>query len=165
MLVRPGIGYALTDRSTVFVGYAHVTNYPPIGGLVQENRIWQQYQWSGPTPLGAFTTRSRLEERWQENGSDTGARFRELLKFNWPFSFHPAASFVLQDEMFVHLVSTDWAPPTAKRGFDQNRAFAGIGYRWNSNVVTEFGYMNQYINTTTTDRMNHIVSLNVFLDF
>ncbi|MGH9879240.1 MAG: DUF2490 domain-containing protein, partial [Nitrososphaerales archaeon] len=61
MLVRPGIGYALTDRSTVFVGYAHVTNYPPVGGLVQENRIWQQYQWSGPTPLGAFTTRSRLE--------------------------------------------------------------------------------------------------------
>ena len=165
-LFRPGIGYALTDKSTVFVGYAHVSNQTINNdGLVQENRIWQQYQWSGPTFLGPFTTRTRLEERWQENGSDTGVRFRELLKFNWPFSFHPAASFVLQDEMFVHVVSTDWGPPTAKRGFDQNRAFAGIGYRWNSNVVTEFGYMNQYINTTTKDRMNHILSLNVFLDF
>ena len=165
MLVRPGIGYALTDRSTVFVGYAHVTNYPPVGGLVQENRIWQQYQWSGPTPLGAFTTRSRLEERWQDNGSDTGLRFRELLKFNWPFSFHPAASFVLADEFFVNLVEANWGVPTAKQGFDQNRGFAGIGYRFTPIILTEIGYMNQYINTTTKDRMNHILSINLYLDF
>jgi len=165
MLVRPGIGYALTDRSTVFVGYAHVTNYPPIGGLVQENRIWQQYQWSGPTPLGAFTTRSRLEERWQDNGSDTGLRFRELLKFNWPFSFHPAASFVLADEMFVNLVEANWGIPTAKQGFDQNRGFAGIGYRFTPIILMELGYMNQYINTTTKDRLNNILSINLYLDF
>jgi hypothetical protein len=165
-LFRPGIGYALTDRSTVFVGYAHVTNQTiDRTSLNQENRIWQQYQWSGPTPLGAFTTRTRLEERWQENGSDTGLRFREFLKFNWPFSFHPAASFVVWDEMFVNLVSTDWGVPTSKRGFDQNRGFAGIGYRWHPNILTEFGYMNQYINTTTKDRMNHTLSLSVFLDF
>ena len=165
MLVRPGIGYALTEHSTVFVGYAHVTNYPPNAGLVQENRIWQQYQWSGPTPLGAFTTRSRLEERWQENGNDTGLRFRELLKFNWPFSFHPAASFVLADEMFVNLTQTDWRAPTAKRGFDQNRGFAGIGYRFTPIILMELGYMNQFINTPTRDRLNNILSINFYLDF
>lgn len=165
MLVRPGIGYALTDRSTVFVGYAHVTNRPPNSDSIQENRIWQQYQWSGPTPLGAFTTRSRLEERWQENGNDTGVRFRELLKFNWPFSFHPAASFVLADEVFVNLTQTDWGAPTAKQGFDQNRGFTGIGYRFTPIILTEVGYINQYINTTTRDRMNHILSINLYLDF
>ena len=165
MLVRPGIGYALTDRSTVFVGYAHVTNRPPSSDSVQENRIWQQYQWSGPTPLGAFTTRSRLEERWQENGSDTGVRFRELIKFNWPFSFHPAASFVLADEVFVNLTQTDWGAPTAKQGFDQNRGFTGIGYRFTPIILMEVGYLNQYINTTTRDRMNHILSINMYLDF
>src|SRR4029077_14257991 len=167
MLIRPGIGYALTDRSTVFVGYAHVTNYPPVGELIMENRIWQQYQWSGPTPLGAFTTRSRLEERWQDNGSGTGLRFRELLKFNWPFWFHPAASFVLANEVFVNLNSTDWKVVTAKQGLDQNRGFVGIGYRWTPIILTEFGYMNQYINTApgTRDRMNNILSLNMYLDF
>lgn len=165
LLVRPGIGYALTDRSTVFAGYAHVENYPAGGNSVGENRIWQQYQWSGPTPLGAFTSRSRLEERWQENGSDTGVRFREALKFNWPFSFHPAASFILGDEVFVNLTHTDWGPPTSKQGFDQNRGFAGIGYRFTPIILTEVGYMNQYINTTTRDRMNHILSINIFLDF
>jgi hypothetical protein len=165
ILVRPGIGYALTDRSTVFAGYAHVENYPPGVNSIGENRIWQQYQWSGPTPLGAFTSRSRLEERWQENGSDTGVRFRESLKFNWPFSFHPAASFVLADEVFVNLTQTDWGPPTAKQGFDQNRGFAGIGYRFTPIILMEVGYLNQYINTTTRDRMNHILSINMFLDF
>ena len=164
-LYRPGIGYALTDRSTVFVGYAHVTNNPPNSGLVHEDRIWQQYQWSGPTPLGAFTTRSRLEQRWQQNGDDTGVRFRELLKFNWPFSFHPAASWILANEVFFNLVETDWGVPTSKQGFDQNRGFTGIGYRFTPIILAEVGYMNQYINTTTRDRMNHILSMNLYLDF
>ena len=162
LLIRPGIGYALTDHSTVWIGYAHVTNYPAVGDEIQENRLWQQYMWSGPTLLGAFTSRTRFEQRWQENGNDTGGRFRQFFKFNWPFSFHPAASFVTWDEMFVHLNTTDWG---ARQGFDQNRGFAGIGYRWTPQILTEVGYLNQYINTANTDRMNHILSLNLFLDF
>ena len=161
LLIRPGIGYALSDRSTVWIGYAHVTNYPVVGETIQENRIWQQYMWAGPTPLGAFTSRTRFEQRWQDNGDDTGGRFRQFFKFNWPFSFHPAASFVMWDEVFVHLNTTDWG---AKQGFDQNRGFAGLGYRWHPSVLVEIGYINQYINTSNTDRMNHILSLNLFLD-
>lgn len=162
LLIRPGIGYALTDHSTVWIGYAHVSSYPVVGDEIEENRIWQQYMWSGPTLLGAFTSRTRLEQRWQENGSDTGGRFRQSFKFNWPFSFHPAASFVAWDEVFVHLNSTDWG---ARKGFDQNRGFAGLGYRWQPHILTEIGYLNQFICTASTDRMNHILSLNVFLDF
>ena len=161
LLIRPGIGYALSDRSTVWIGYAHVTNYPVVGETIQENRIWQQYMWSGPTPIGAFTSRTRFEQRWQDNGDDTGGRFRQFFKFNWPFSFHPAASFVVWDEVFVHLNTTDWG---ARQGFDQNRGFAGIGYRLHPAILTEVGYINQYINTSNTDRMNHILSLNLFLD-
>ena len=44
-LFRPGIGYALTDRSIMFVSSAHITNQTiDKTGLNQENRIWQQYQ-------------------------------------------------------------------------------------------------------------------------
>ena len=66
------------------------------------------------------------------------------------------------DEMFVNLVSTDWG---ARQGLDQNRGFSGIGYRWTPQILTEVGYLNQFINTANTDRMNHILSLNLFLDF
>lgn len=161
-LIRPGIGYGLSDRSTVWIGYAHVTTRPAVGDTIYENRIWQQYMWSGPTPLGTLTSRTRLEQRWQDNGDDTGGRFRQFFKFNWPLSLHRAASFVVWDEVFVHLNSTDWG---ARKGFDQNRGFAGIGYRFNPHLLTEIGYINQYIDTAGIDRVNHILSVNVFLDF
>jgi len=64
-LIRPGLGYALTDQSTVWLGYAHAWNELPDNTDIQEDRIWEQYMWSGKTPLGAFTFRPRLEQRWQ----------------------------------------------------------------------------------------------------
>jgi hypothetical protein len=93
----------------------------------------------GQSLWGAFTSRTRLEERWQENGNDTGIRFRELLKFNWPFAFHRRQVLCLADEMFVNLSSTDWGPPTSKREFDQNRSFSGIGYRFTFIILMEVG--------------------------
>lgn len=160
-LIRPGIGYALSDQSTVWIGYARATNYL-VGQEIEENRMWEQYMWRGSTPLGAFTSRTRFEQRWQANGNDTGGRFRQFFKFHWPFSFHPAANFTVWDEVFVHLYSTDWG---AIQGFDQNRGFVGIGYRFSPEILTEIGYMNQFIQTSKNDRMNHILSLTVFFDF
>jgi Protein of unknown function (DUF2490) len=162
LLIRPGIGYALTERSTVWMGYAHVINFPAAGDNIHENRFWQQYMWSGMTPFGAFTSRSRFEQRWQSNGSEVGGRFRQMFKISWPIPFHPAASLVGWDEVFIHLNDTDWG---ARQGFDQNRGFAGIGYRVVPPVLVEIGYMNQYINRSTIDHMNHILSFNLFLDF
>ena len=140
-LIRPAIGYALTDQSTVWIGYARATNYL-IGQEIEENRMWEQYMWRGSTPLGAFTSRTRFEQRWQANGNDTGERFRQFFKFHWPFSFHPGANFTVWDEVFVHLYSTDWG---AIQGFDQNRGFVNIGYRFSPEILTEIGYMNQFI--------------------
>lgn len=162
LLIRPAIGYALSDHSTLWVGYAHVVSYLTVGDEIVENRIWQQYMWSGPTLAGAFTSRTRFEQRWLANGSDTGARFRQFFKFSWPFSFHQAAGFVVWDEVFVHLNSTDWG---ARRGLDQNRGFAGLGYRWYPHILIEIGYLNQYVKTASTDRLNHVLSLNGFFDF
>jgi hypothetical protein len=164
-LIRPGIGYALTDQSTVWVGYAHVGNYLP-GLEIEENRAWEQYMWAGKTPLGGFTFRSRLEQRWQGNGNDTGSRFRQFLKLSTPIPIYPTLNFVVWDEVFVNLYDTDWGPQLRSlQGFDQNRGFVGIGYRYSPEIMTEIGYMNQFIQTPTNDRMNHILSVTVFLDF
>lgn len=162
LLIRPGIGYALTDHSTIWIGYAHVINFPAAGDNIHEDRIWQQYMWSGATPLGAFTSRTRFEQRWQTNGNETGGRFRHMFRLSWPIPVYPAVSLVGWDEVFIHLNDTNWG---ARQGFDQNRGFAGIGYRVLPPVLVEIGYMNQYINKSTLDNMNHILSLNLFLDF
>lgn len=162
LLIRPGIGYALTDHSTIWIGYAHVINFPAAGDNIHEDRIWQQYMWSGATPLGAFTSRTRFEQRWQTNGNETGGRFRQMFKLSWPLPFYPPVSLVGWDEVFVNLNDTNWG---ARQGFDQNRGFAGLGYRVLPPVLVEIGYMNQYINRATIDSLNHILSLNLFLDF
>ncbi len=167
-LIRPGLGYALTDQSTVWVGYARVGNFFPDHTDIQENRIWEQYMWSGKTPLGAFTSRSRLEQRFQENGGDTGGRFRQFFRFSWPIPFLPAIDFVVWDEAFVNLYQTDWGPKLqSHQGLDQNRGFVGVGYRISPEIRTEIGYLNQYIQTHTiaNDRMNNIISVTLFFDF
>ena len=167
-LIRPGLGYALTDQSTVWVGYARVGNFLPDHTDIQENRIWEQYMWSGKTPLGAFTSRSRLEQRFQENGGDAGGRFRQFFRFSWPIPFPPAIDFVVWDEAFVNLYQTDWGPKLqSHQGLDQNRGFVGFGYRISPEIRTEIGYINQYIQTHTiaNDRMNNIISMTLFFDF
>jgi len=167
-LIRPGIGYALTDQSTVWLGYARVGNHLPDNTEIQENRIWEQYMWSGSTPLGAFTSRSRFEQRWQANGSETGSRFRQFLKLSTPIPFYPTLNFVVWDEVFVNLYDTDWGPKLQSlQGLDQNRGFVGIGYRYSPEIMTEIGYMNQYIQTQpgANDRMNTIISMTLFFDF
>lgn len=162
LLIRPGIGYAVTDHSSVWIGYAHVINFPAAGDNIHEDRFWQQYMWSGATPLGAFTSRTRFEQRWQTNGNETGGRFRQMFKLSWPLPFYQPVSLVGWDEVFVNLNDTNWG---ARQGFDQNRGFAGFGYRVLPPVLVEIGYMNQYINRATIDSLNHILSLNLFLDF
>ena len=167
-LIRPGLGYALTDQSTVWIGYARVTNYlDGQGGEIAEDRMWEQYIWSGATPFGNFTFRPRLEQRWQANGGDTGSRFRQFLKFSWPISSLPGTDFVVWDEVFVNLYDTDWGPRLQSHlGFDQNRGFVGLGYRFSPEIKTEVGYMNQYIQThsAANDRINHILSVWLFID-
>lgn len=162
LLIRPGIGYAVTDHSSVWLGYAHVINFPAAGDNIHEDRFWQQYMWKGQTPIGEFTSRSRFEQRWQTNGGETGGRFRQMFKLSWPLPFYQSVSLVGWDEFFVHLNDTNWG---ARQGFDQNRGFAGVGYRVLPPVLVEIGYMNQYINRSTIDSLNHILSLNLFLDF
>ncbi len=43
--------------------------------------------------------------------------------------------------------------------------FLGLGWSFDSErrVVTEIGYLNQFINGRTTDESNHILSINLLL--
>lgn len=164
-IVRPGIGYKLTDTATFWAGYGWIRNSPTSGADdFDENRIWQQITWSRslhPTKLGF---RSRLEQRFLETGDDTGWRFRQLLAARTPLAgSNGQLTFVVWDEVFVHLNDTDFG---AETGFNQNRLFVGFGI--NANPATksrvEIGYLNQFIDSSSgDDRMNHLLSVNLFL--
>ena len=163
-IVRPGIGYAINDRTTLWLGYAWIRTSPSSGPDFDEHRIWQQLIWSRPFNAVSFLSRTRLEQRFRDDGSDTGWRLRQFLKVAYALPGNPNVSLVGYDELFFGLNDTDWG---ARSGFDRNRLFLGVGWRLgNSYHSIEIGYLNQYIDSASgNDLMEHILSLNVFLNY
>lgn len=161
-IVRPGIGWALNEQSTVWVGYGWIRTSPIVGLDVDEHRVWQQWTWSRDLEPWKIAHRSRFEQRFFNLGNDTGLRFRQLFRVQHNLPVFPQLSLVGWDELFYNLNDTDWG---ARSGFNQNRVFAGIGFKLcpESRWRTEIGYLHQVIeNPFGRDRSNHILSINLF---
>ncbi|MSR16693.1 MAG: DUF2490 domain-containing protein [Methylococcaceae bacterium] len=161
-IVRGGLGYAVIDKVSVWLGYAFVqTEEPFTKKPFDEHRIWEQLLWSNKFSDITLTSRSRLEQRFIPTGSDVGWRFRQMFKASVPLAYD--FSFVVSDEYFVNINKTNFG---AADGFDQNRAFAGLGYNFDKNIKTEVGYMNQYIRKAAApDRKDDILSVNLYLNY
>ena len=161
-IVRPALGWSLSENTAVWAGYGWIHTEPYAGGDFEEHRIWQQTTWSGDAAPFTFALRSRLEERFLETGDDVGLRFRQLVRAQHNLSQAPLLTLVAWDELFLNLNDTDWG---AESGFDQNRAFIGFGWKTAPDAPwrTEIGYLNQTVNNAAApDRSNHILSINFY---
>lgn len=163
-IIRPGVGYKLSDQVSVWLGYAWVRTQPEGQDHTDEHRILQQLSWDKPYSWGSLATRTRLEQRFLNTGDDTGWRFRQFLKYTHPL-FTERVYLSLWDEVFVNFNDTDWG---VNSGFGQNRLFAGFGvfidakkhYRF------ELGYLNQFISRENqNDLMNHLISGSLFIRY
>ncbi len=163
-IIRPGVGYKLSDNVSLWAGYAWVNTSPLGGEETDEHRIWQQLSWGEAYSWGKLATRTRLEQRFLSNGDDTGWRYRQLLKYTHPL-FSQKFYISVWDEVFVNINSTDWG---ANSGFGQNRVFAGLGMFIDSkkHYRFELGYINQFIDRKNrNDLMNHIISGSLSIRF
>ena len=162
LLLRGAVGWKLSPKLTVYQGYAHVI-VPVDGGRdVNEERTFQQVSWIIGKPWGGeFSSRTRLEQRWRNDGDDMGWRLREMLRYEKPLKPGTnAVNALIYGEGFVALNSTDWG---AKGGFDQMRSFVGAELGLGGASTAEVGYMNQYINQRGGNaRVNHIASITLF---
>ena len=163
-LLRPGLGYALTDRLTAWVGYAYIATDPVRRDEFGENRLWQQLTYNAPTDGFTLQGRARLEERFVETDGDTGYRLRVLAKAMVPMVADKSLFASVWDEAFWDLNDTDWGERT---GFRQNRAFAGLGLQLDDapKVWIEVGYMNEWIDRRGPDKENHVLSISLFTVF
>lgn len=175
-IVRPGLGYALNDAVTAWVGHAWVVTDMPRGEPFSEHRTWQQVSWD--LDVGSFapaladlnlSSRTRLEERFVEDHGTIGWRLRQQFKATYPLISSRRLFTSVWDELFWDLNDAFWGSHGQQRsGFSQNRLFAGIGYqldaerRWS----LEVGYLNQLVNQHDDDnRMNHALALWLFASF
>lgn len=159
-IVRPGLGYDITDHQTLWAGYAWIRTSPSSGDTFDENRIWQQWTYAPTAGDFRFLHRSRFEQRYFDNADDVALRWRQLARVQRVFDGSPY-SLVAWDEIFFNLNDAN----AIRAGLDQNRAFLGFGLQDVplSPVRTEIGYLNQFINRQgSIDGMNHILSVNFF---
>ena len=162
-IVRPGLGWAVTEKSTLWLGYGWIRSSPAQRPDFDENRIWQQWTTSFSLAKAKFSWRSRLEQRFVEGGNDMGWRFRQFIKVVQPIAFDSRLRLVAYDEIFFALNDTDWG---ARAGFDQNRFFVGLAWQFVPGRSVEVGYLNQFVERNGPDNlMNNILSINFLVNF
>jgi hypothetical protein len=156
LLLRPAIGVQATPNLQLYLGYVHVEE--PAAGE-NEERLFQQATLFVRDIPGELQSRTRLEQRWRTDGRDTGWRLRQMLRYEYPVAkkVAPMASI----EGFVALNSPDWRP---RSGFDQLRTFVGVEVGLKGKSTVEAGYLNQIVDRAgPAARMNHVLSVNVFI--
>lgn len=153
LLLRTGIGYNLTkNNNNLLLGYAyiHSENYTGTEDEkinVNEHRIYQQFITRQRFGRINLQHRYRFEQRFIEE--DFKMRLRYFLALNLPLNqkemLDKTAYISAYNEIFVN---------TESDFFDRNRVFAGLGYKFNSNLRFEVGYMNQILNNFSRDQLN-----------
>ncbi|OQW30579.1 MAG: hypothetical protein A4E19_09755 [Nitrospira sp. SG-bin1] len=171
LLLRPALGYQLTEKLSIWQGYAWVGNFnqrhtPPQSPFFEESRIYQQINYAHT--LGSFKilSRTRLEERWIEHVDGTAVRFRQMLRLTYPLPMATEWALVGYDEIFVHLNTVGTRGPAA--GFDQNRFFVGINRTFSKYLNMDVGYQNQLLDSRSlpnlANQMNHIILFQLFIN-
>jgi hypothetical protein len=153
-LARPGIGYDINENVMGWVGYARFRTRNSAGVVVDENRFWQQVNWSaGKWIEGRVSIRVRLEQRSVSVGDDTRLVLRFMAKYVRPIGANAGTNLAIGIEPFVDLRDTDWG---GESGLGQNRVTIAFTRRLSERVSIEAGYMNQYIwRDGAENRNNH----------
>lgn len=171
LILRPAVGYQLTENLSIWQGYAWVGNYnqrhaAPQSPFFEESRIYQQVLYARKFDSFKITSRTRLEERWIEHVDGTAVRFRTALRGMYPLPMAPEWALVASDEIFVNINTVGVRGPAA--GFDQNRVFVGINRTFSQYVNMDVGYQNQLLNSRSipnlANQMNHVILLQLFIN-
>lgn len=153
LLLRTGLGYTFNEgKSNILIGYGYILSENYLDNStekvsVNEHRIFQQFTSKQKIGVVGLSHRYRFEQRFVE--SDYKLRFRYFLSANIPLTNKENNKLYLSayNEIFLN---------TESNVFDRNRVYAGLGYRINTNIKMEAGYMNQFFEQNSRDQFNII---------
>lgn len=161
--LRPALNFALTEKASFWLGYVYADT-KTANGHTYEDRWWQQFQYVSKYHDIIWLSRSRLEQRHLDSGDKASYRFRQQLRASWPLNGRSDLSYLVWDEAFWNINDTQWAGDS---GFNQNRLFTGVMWKYTDASRLEIGYLNQYVNGSngTSNQMNHVLSSFLFIGF
>lgn len=158
LLLRTGLGYNITDKNNILLGYGYILSENYIGETddkisVNEHRIFQQFTTKQSIGKVGLSHRYRFEQRFVED--DFKMRFRYFLGVKVPLQYKEDGKnpFYLSayNEIFLNTTSSV---------FDRNRVYGGLGYTFSEKLRLELGYMNQFFETSGRDQINLIAFVN-----
>ncbi|POY37114.1 DUF2490 domain-containing protein [Solitalea longa] len=171
-LFRTALTYKFNKHYTASAGYAYVSSYAVINGVsdrVPEHRAFEQFFINHKLGSISLIHRFRNEHRWIATAADPNdfnaqQRFRYFLRGVIPFQrdsvFSKGVFFSFQEEIMFNYINKE---VTNNSFFDQNRAFVGGGYRFNSKIDLEVGYMNQLVKQRSGNTLtNNIFQLAIY---
>jgi hypothetical protein len=159
LLLRTGVDYYLKDNSRFTVGYAFVETYPygefAVPNAFPEHRIWQQFLTTQTIGRVKLSHRYRLEQRnignaatGEMSGGRYENRFRYMAKLTVPLvkDWERPLFFAAYDEIFLN-----FGKEVAYNIFDQNRAYAALGFTVTPTLKVELGYLYQLVQLRSLD--------------
>jgi hypothetical protein len=151
------LGIRVRDGIELGFGYRKVGAHNGNTGA-DEDRLRQQVVGT----FGRFTTRFRVDERFNPRGSEIGVRIRPLIRYNQPLSNTRLALFVSHESFFLPN-STVWGQ---RSGYERVRNIAGVAVPIGSQVVADIGYLNQYrfARGTARAQMDHALSVQLTIN-
>ncbi len=155
LLLRTGIGYNLTENNNnLLLGYGFIRSENYIGvddkTDLNEHRIYQQFITRQLFGRVHIQHRYRFEQRWVDD-QDFRMRFRYFLSLNVPLNKKEMVDNTLYLSAYNELFMNN-----RNNFFDRNRLYGGLGYKLNSTVKFEAGYMNQFFGNANRDQLNVI---------
>ena len=179
---RTGLLRVLTPGVRAGAGYLFAHTYPPeefvpVVTRTSEHRMFEQLDMNATTGRFAWNHRYRLEQRWLERLGTAGADSAQHLGWNYSNRFRymgrvttaPGGGAPKNGKPYVTAydeIFLSFGRVVRYNVFDQNRAFAGVGYQWSPKFRAELGYLNQFVlrsNGTDAER-NHILLLGFYSD-
>lgn len=174
VLIRPGVTWFIDDSKNATAGYALIKTFNNADGAASNNltehRIWEQFIYTHKISPLNLTHRFRLEQRFIDQGNQDvfSQRLRYFVRALVPLRkaadtpFSKGAFFALQNEVFLTIQNKDELNGSM---FDQNRAYAAVGYRFSPAVDLEAGYLNQAIKGSGRNLLNNVLQLAVYTRF
>lgn len=173
LLLRPGLGYTITPQARVTGGYAYIDTHEygeqPVAARFPEHRLWEQLTVTHATGRLAWQHRYRVEQRWvgiMDAATDarTGWRYTNRLRYLARASLPLRGPTIavgtpyvsVYDELFVSAGRN-----VRNNVFDQNRAYAAVGWRLSPTLRLEAGYLHQLVLKPSGTQMEHNHTLQV----
>ncbi len=149
LLLRTGLNYHISEKAIATFGYAYISTDgtfidTPDERNSRENRIFQQFILNNNSGKFKFEHRYRLEQRFINTlaGNTTEHRARYRLQITYPIDENWFLN--AYDEVFINLQEPI---------FGQNRLYGAVGYKFNSNLSAQLGYLKNHFTAINFDRL------------